>query len=129
MHYYFLHSIFWKLIPQKLSNDFWWVIAIFNQNLADIFARKGDFKKALTYLKKGEKIANNMGDLEMTSSLLFNFSLVYLMMKDMDTAVKSFKRSEEIAFPLPSPLEKEERRNAVLHFAKENSLSEIENMI
>ncbi len=78
-------------------------------NLADIYARQGKFDLALKYLKRGEKISEKIMDLEMLSTHYFNFSLVYLMMKDLDNALKFYKRSLEIAFPLPSPL-KEERK-------------------
>lgn len=98
-------------------------------NLADIFARKGDFKKALSYLNKAEKNAKNMGDLEMTSSIFYNYALVYVLMKDINRAVDAFKVSETVAFPLPSPLEKAEYRRCIISIAKENSLGEIENLI
>jgi tetratricopeptide (TPR) repeat protein len=98
-------------------------------NLADMSGRNDEFDLAMKYLKRGEKISKNTGDLEMLSMIYFNFSLVYIMMNDLEKAVNMYKISDEVGFPLPSPLEKQERRNYIIQYSKERGLSEIENMI
>lgn len=98
-------------------------------NLADVYARQGKFDIALKYLKKAEKITKGIGDLEMLSTTYFNYSLVYIMMKEFDKALNIFKLSNEIAYPLPSPIEKEERRKFILECGNENGFQNIESMI
>lgn len=79
-------------------------------NLGDLESMKGNMEKSEKYLKESMKIFNEIGDYEGRSYAEFNFSLYYLTKKDLKKALEYFKRSEEIAYPFPSPPERREKR-------------------
>jgi len=96
-------------------------------NLADMYGRRKEFDRALNYLDRGEKITIEAGDMEMCSSIHFNFALVYIMMGDMELALEHYRKSLEVAHPLPPPIEREERKKFMLDYAREFNLPLMEN--
>jgi tetratricopeptide (TPR) repeat protein/biotin operon repressor len=96
-------------------------------NLADIQAMNGNFSLSLKYLDRAQSIIEGIGDYENLGAVEFNRSLIYAMMKNKKMAVKHFKSSLEIAYPLPSSLEREEWKNTLLNYSEKYQCSIEEN--
>ena len=95
-------------------------------NLASIERIKGNYEVSAGYLDTFKDFFKDIGDLESLAYLDFNYSLLYLDMKEKEKALEHFKLSETIAYPSPSPMEREERRRMFMDSAKENGFIEIE---
>jgi tetratricopeptide (TPR) repeat protein len=91
-------------------------------NLADIEAQRKNFEKSARHLEKAREIFMERSDLEGLSLVEHNASIMFLEKGDLDTALHHFVLSEEVAYPLPTKIEKMERRNNFLRSARENNL-------
>lgn len=91
-------------------------------NLADIQIKKGDMKKAYEFLKSSENIFRSTSDLEGVSVLEFNWSLYFIAKGDIDEAINRFRKSETVAYPLPYPFERNERREVFLERIREKGI-------
>jgi tetratricopeptide (TPR) repeat protein len=91
-------------------------------NLSDIEAKRKNFDKSADHLDKARRIFEERGDLDGISSVEYNCSLMYIEKGDIVEAFKHYKISEEVAAPLPTEIEKRERRQYFLKAARQNNL-------
>lgn len=91
-------------------------------NLAHIEAMRNNFGSSLDLIDRAERITIEIGDKELQSGSLYNRALTMLYMKKGKEAVYHFNRSMMIAYPLPSPLEREERRASFRSVAEKNGV-------
>jgi tetratricopeptide (TPR) repeat protein len=91
-------------------------------NLADIEAQRKHFEKSSEHLKKAREIFSERGDLEGISLVEHNASIMFLEKGDLQSALDHFILSEKVADPLPTRIEKMERRNNFLRSARKNEL-------
>ena len=103
--------------------------AVILPNLADIRITNNDLETSARYLDKAREIFIEKGDYEGVAIVNFNYSLQELARKDLSKALMYFHRSENLAYPSPSPSEKNERRKFFLERAKENGFSVMEDEI
>ncbi|MGA1872143.1 MAG: tetratricopeptide repeat protein [Thermoplasmatota archaeon] len=87
-------------------------------NLAGIELRKGNLEKAEEYLDRSVEAYMILNDLEGVSYVDFTRSLVFVERDEREKALKLLRRSEKIAFPSPSVLERKERREMFLDCAR-----------
>ncbi len=98
-------------------------------NLADIAVRAGKFDLAEKYLKRAHAIFEETGDHEGFSIVEYNYAIFHIFKKDIDSAIECFDRSNEIAYPLPSPQEKKELRGYFIKCALEKGYENIESRV
>jgi tetratricopeptide (TPR) repeat protein len=91
-------------------------------NLSDIEAQRKNFEKSADHLDKAMRIFEERGDLDGLSSVEYNMSLLFIEKGDIKEAFRHFKKSEEVAAPLPTEIEKKERRTYFIRASKENNL-------
>jgi len=94
-------------------------------NLANVHRIKGDLEKTRSYLESFYDFFKDLGDYESLAYLDLIFALYYLDKKDRENAVKHFRLSETIAYPSPSPMEREERRRMFIECAKKNGFEDM----
>ncbi|MFO8050840.1 MAG: tetratricopeptide repeat protein [Thermoplasmatota archaeon] len=95
-------------------------------NLSSIERLRGNFEISAQYLNDFYDFYKDIDDQESLAYLDFNYSLLYLDMKEKEKALEHFKLSETIAYPSPSPMEREERRKMFLECARKNGYDDIE---
>ncbi|MBN1620761.1 tetratricopeptide repeat protein [candidate division WOR-3 bacterium] len=71
-------------------------------NVAQVFLRKGVFKKSLIYNLKALKISERMKDKPMTAKILANLGISYRNLFQYDEAFKAYKKSLKIASDMGS---------------------------
>ncbi len=103
--------------------------AIVLPNLADIAVRGGKFDLADSYLKRARSIFEETSDYEGFAIVEFNYAIFYLFKGDIDKALECFKRSREIAFPLPPKQERDGLKEYFLSCVEETGMGPIENLI
>jgi tetratricopeptide (TPR) repeat protein len=91
-------------------------------NLAFVEMVSGDLDQSEKNLSRSRKILSSRNDLEGLAANAFTSSLLCLYRKDIIGANENFARSETVAYPAPSPLERKERREIYLRKAKELGL-------
>jgi tetratricopeptide (TPR) repeat protein len=127
--YYFRKLIFdraeedWnKALKQARKAGSYYSEGVIRCNLADIEAQRKNFEKSETHLEKAREIFMERGDLEGLSLVEHNASIMFLEKGDLESALHHFVLSEEVADPLPTRIEKLERRNNFLRSAGHNDL-------
>ncbi len=98
-------------------------------NLADVEVLKGNLKKAERYLNSSERLFRSVNDMEGVAAVEFNRALKSISEKDIEGLKVHFKRSEEIAYPLPPEYERSFRRKVMSDRAKEMGLEDIVSFI
>ena len=116
-----------RRLAKEARSDF--AEAIVLPNLADLAARSGNFDLSKNYLSRAYGIFEGLGDVEGLAAVEFNLSLMYLEMRNDEEAVSHFKLSESIAYPLPSPHERMERRKDFIGRANRYGLEDVGNLI
>ncbi|MGA1822357.1 MAG: tetratricopeptide repeat protein [Thermoplasmatota archaeon] len=94
-------------------------------NLASIEREKGNLDECEKLLSRYKDCFKNVYDIEGESYLNFNYSLLYLARGDREKALEYFHRFSTIAYPSPSPLEREIMLNVFLENAEKNDLGDI----
>lgn len=94
-------------------------------NLSNVDLRKGKVSESKLKMDFSNRIFSKRQDLEGIACVEFNLALLYCCKKEWEKVIEHFKRSEEVAFPAPSPLEKEERRRLVMEMAEKNGLKDL----
>lgn len=94
-------------------------------NLSDIELRKGNMERSMEKMKYSKRVFEGRYDLEGVACVEFNLALYYCFKGDREKVLEHFRRSEEIAYPAPSPLEKQERRNIVKEMAEKNGMEDL----
>jgi len=77
-------------------------------NLADVYSKRGNIRRANDNLNRAYKVLKKVGDLEGISGVNFNRALVFLRAGKHDKALKAFRESEE--YPLIYKQKRDERR-------------------
>jgi len=98
-------------------------------NLADVEMLKGNIEKSKKMLDDAWTKYEDVADFEGKAYVDLNYAFLYLEKKDLDTAITYFNKSQEIAFPLPSPRERKEMKEVFLERAERNGFNDIEKLI
>jgi tetratricopeptide (TPR) repeat protein len=87
-------------------------------NLADCFILEGQKDKALSLLKRSEKLMKDNQDLEGLAGIEFNKALFHISNDEIQKAGEHLLKSENIAFPFPYKEERIERRKVFMERLK-----------
>jgi len=95
-------------------------------NTSDMHGLSGNPELGMKQLQKARTIFERMNDLEGLSGVEFNLSLLLLDKKELNEAVEHFRTGQSIAFPLPPPIEREERVNYFIRRGRLNGFDNID---
>ena len=113
-----------KKIARRINTPF--VEGVASINLSSIERIRGNYERGLKYLNTFKDFFKLLGDYESQAYLDYNYALVYMDMKEKKKALEHFGLSETIAYPSPSPQEREERRRMFLDCANKNGFDDID---
>jgi tetratricopeptide (TPR) repeat protein len=93
--------------------------AIFT-NLADVELLRGNLEKSWKYTEMSHERYSSVHDLEGMAEVDFQRALYYLHVKDLDEALNHYRRWESLAFPLPSPGQRDLKKKVFQERLQEN---------